>query len=152
MDTEELYKSCLKDIKLMQLATCSDNQPWLCNVWYVIDATNKIYWISRETRRHSEEIAKNPKVSCTFHQWFDEGLGQKGKALTIAGNARQLTPMEVTQPYQLYLKRYPKLANLQSLEASKDGSGDHKFYEVTPTEIIWWDEESFPHNSRQKIL
>lgn len=136
----------------MQLATCANNQPWLCNVWYVIDDDDKIYWISRETRRHSQEIAKNPKVSCTFHKWFDGGLGQKGKSLVIAGNARQMTPSEINRPYALYLERYPKLSDFQSLEASQDGSGDHKFYEVTPTEIVWFDEENFPDNSRQKIL
>ncbi len=151
MDIQALYRNYLKDIKLMQLATCADNQPWLCNVWYVIDKNDKIYWMSRETRRHSQEIVKNPKVSCTFHKCFNEGLGQKGQAVIIAGNARQIPANEITKPYQLYLDRYPALADLQSLEASIDGSGHHKFYEIIPNEIIWWDEVNFPDDPRQKV-
>src|SRR5688572_9922168 len=76
MDARQLYRDYLKDIKLMQLATCRDSQPWLCHVWYVMDEeAGKIYFISRETRRHSQEIQGNEKVACTFHKWFGEGLG-----------------------------------------------------------------------------
>lgn len=137
----------------MQLATSRDGQPWLCNVWYVMDeASGKIYWISRETRRHSEEIEHNNKVACTFHQWFGEGLGQKGQALIIAGTARRLSGAACDKPFDLYQARYPGLAGFQSKEDFLTDKGDHYFYEITPTEIIWWDEENFPEQSRQKIL
>ena len=67
-----------------------NNKPWLCNVWYVMDNDNNIYFMSRETRRHSKEIEQNPNVSCTFHKWFDEGLGQKGQAVIVGGTAEKL--------------------------------------------------------------
>ena len=152
MDAKKLALEYLQDVKLMRLATARDNQPWLCNVWYVMDDEGKIYWMSRATRRHSEEIAYNSKIACTFHKSFEDGLGQKGQAVVVSGQARQLPPAECEKAYQLYLKRYPKLAEFQSLEVTLDGSGDHKLYELIPEEIIWWDEENFPEDSRQQVL
>lgn len=135
----------------MQLATARDGRPWLCNVWYVMDAQDNIYWISRATRRHSEEIADNPYVAATFHKWFGEGLGQSGQALIVSGTAEIVSIDQVHESYQLYADRYPELLNFQSLEATKDGSGDHLFYKITPREIVWWDEVNFPDQSRQVV-
>lgn len=152
-DINVLYQDYLKDIKLMQLATCHDNQPWLCNVWYVRDEEEgKFYFISRATRRHSEDIRDNQKVACTFHKCFDEGLGQKGQALIVAGNARRLKGSECFRPFDLYNVRYPKLASFQTKESFLKDLGHHFFYEITPTEIVWWDEVNFPEQPKQKVL
>jgi len=153
MDAKVLYTDYLIDIKLMQLATSRDEQPWLCNVWYVLNEdSGHFYFISRETRRHSEEIRDNPRVSCTFHKWFDGGLGEQGQALIVSGKARQLSPKECDKPYDLYAARYPKLLAFQSKEATLDESGHHFFYEIVPEEIIWWDEVNFADQPRQKVL
>ncbi len=149
--TKQLYRDYLKDIKLMQLATCKDNKPWLSNVWFVIDEQDNVYWISRETRRHSEEIARNSHVSCTFHKWFDEGLGQKGQALVVSGEAKKLEGSECKKPYELYAERYPTVLDFQSLDTFLNDEGHHYFYKLTPKEIVWWDEINFPEEPRQEI-
>jgi acyl-CoA reductase-like NAD-dependent aldehyde dehydrogenase len=68
MNPRDIYPDILKDIKLMQLATVRDKKPWMCNVWYVMDEDHNVYWISRETRRHSLEIKdaldKGAKLHC----------------------------------------------------------------------------------------
>lgn len=144
------YRDYLKDVKLMQLATSKDNQPWLCNVWYVADEDDNIYFISRETRRHSMEIAQNPKVSCTFHKWFERGLGEQGQALVMQGLAKKMSGTEIAKPYDLYQKRYPHLTNFQDLEDFISGQGHHFFYKITPNKIVWWDEKNFDQ-PRQEI-
>lgn len=151
MKEKEIYQDILKDIKLMQLATCRDNQPWLCNVWYVMDEDENIYWNSRLTRRHSEEIADNPRVACTFHKWFNEGIGQKGQALIVSGNAELLSGEDIRMPYKLYVGRNPKFLDVQSLETTMSATGPHFFYKLTPDEIIWWDEVNFPDNPRRVV-
>jgi len=152
MDTKKLYKDYLQNVKLMQLATCVENQPWLCNVWFVQGTDENIYWCSRKTRRHSIEIEQNPYVSCTFHQEFTEGLGQKGQAVVMAGQAKLLEQSKISKIYDLYHKRYPKLPSLQSKDIFQKVTGDHFFYQMTPTEVIWWDEVNFPGDPRQRIL
>ncbi len=152
MSIQSIYREYLEDVKLMQLATCRDNQPWLCNVWFVMDEDGKVYFISRENRRHSLEIGENEKVAGTFHKWFDEGLGQKGQALIVGGTARQLKLAECRKPFTLYAKRFPKIVSFQTLERFLRDEGSHYFYEITPTEIVWWDEVNFPDDPRQKVL
>lgn len=151
MDKTDLYRSYLDDVKLMQLATARDNKPWLCNVWYVIDDDGVIYWMSRDTRRHSEEIHDNENVACTFHLSFDEGLGQKGQAVIMSGIAKKLDGNACKKPYELYASRFPKLLEFQSLDAFLNNEGHHYFYKMTPEEIIWWDEVNFGNDPRQKI-
>ena len=61
-----LIKQYLEDAKLMQLATSIDNQPWVCSVWYAADKDLNIYFFSSTTRRHSEELLKNNKISAAI--------------------------------------------------------------------------------------
>ena len=154
MDVKQIYREYLQDIKLMQLATCKGDKPWLCNVWYVMDKEDNVYWISRGTRRHSEEISENPWAACTFHKWFGEGLGVKGQALVMSGTVEVLTGDEIDFAYDLYAKRYPKLLEFQSLDESKNSTeeGLHYFYKLTPKEIVWFDEVNFPKVSKQVVM
>ncbi len=146
--------SFLADIKLMQLATCANSQPWLCNVWYVLDEDiDLFYFISRKTRRHCKEIAQNPNVACTIHGAHNEGLGEKGRALIFAGQAKCLEGEQDWQkPYDLYAARYPALLDFQTKAEFETGTNHHFFYEIRPTEIIFWDEQSGYDNPRQVIL
>jgi uncharacterized pyridoxamine 5'-phosphate oxidase family protein len=150
-DPAILCREYLKEIDLMQLATCRNGQPWICHVWFVIDECDQIYFVSRQTRRHSQELRDNQKVACTFHNPVEDSLSHKSQSLTITGVARQLTPTEVKKPYQLFARRHPKLLNLQPLDRFVDGTGRLFFYQVIPTEMVWWDELNFPEDSRQKI-
>ncbi len=151
MPVTHTYRTILEDVRLMQLATSRGHRPWLCNVWFAADGDGHIYWISRETRRHSEDIAANAHVACTFHKWFAGGLGEKGQALVMAGTATRLPGPECRMPYGLYLSRYPALAEFQSLEAFLKDEGHHFFYRLAPTEIVLWDEINQPADPRQVI-
>lgn len=152
MNINEIYQNYLQDIKLMQLATCKDGQPWLCSVWYVMDEDGNIYYTSREKRRHSQEIMENNKVACTFVKDFVQGLGEKGQALVISGSAEKLSGQDCVKPFELYNKENPKLSNMQSLEDFTNNVGPHYFFKITPTEKVWFDEQNFPDKPRQQIL
>jgi len=153
MNVKKLYQEYLKEVKLMQLATVKDNKPWLCNVWYVIDEDQNIYWASRPTRKHSEDIENNPHVACTFHKWFDRGLMiDKGQAVVMSGRAIRLEGEECRKPYELYAAHHPNLFEFRSLESFVSGEGDHSFYKITPEKIVWWDEVNFPDDPRQEVF
>lgn len=140
----------LKDIQLMQLATSADDKPWLCNVWHVIDSDGNVYWISRDTREHSQHIDSNPYVSCSFQKHYDQGLGNvKGQAVIMSGTAKKLSGEECVAPYALYNQRYSKLEDFQSLEAFTKNKGHHYFYKMMPSTIVWWDEVNFPDEPKQ---
>ena len=63
---EELLQQYFSENTLMQLATINNGQPWLCNVYFVTDEENNIYWTSTKARRHSKEILKDPNSACTI--------------------------------------------------------------------------------------
>ncbi|MDD9911928.1 MAG: pyridoxamine 5'-phosphate oxidase family protein [Alphaproteobacteria bacterium] len=151
MEAQTFYRQCLQDVKLMQLATCQDNKPWLCNVWFVADGEDTIYWMSRKIRRHSEDIAANPQASCTFHKWFEGGFGEKGQALVMAGKAELVPEEKVADVYDLYTGRHPHLKNVQSKEKFQTAEEPHFLYQLTPDEIVWFDEINFPDDPR-KVL
>ena len=151
MDAQNLYRTHLQDIKLMQLATVGGNRPWLCSVWFAADENDCIYWISRDTRRHSIEVKTNPNVACTFQKHYEGGLGEKGQALVIAGKAEKLSGIDCDTPYNLYAARYPQILEFQSKEDFLNDRGHHYFYKLTPKEIVLWDDVNFPDDPRQVI-
>lgn len=55
-------------------------------------------------------------------------------------------------PFDLYIARHPALAAFQPKEKFLNDEGHHYFYELTPTEIIWWDEGHASGTSRQTVL
>lgn len=152
MDKRNLYHSFLEDILLMQLATARDNKPWLCSVWYVMDDDNNIYWLSRKTRRHSEELADNSYASCTFTKQYHDGFGiDKGQALVASGTVEILMGDDCVTPYKLYTSCHPKMLEFQTLEDVKTDQGHHYLYKLTPEEIVWFDELNFPQDPRQVL-
>lgn len=50
----------------MSLATSADNKPRVCEVYFVYDTDLNFYFRSKTSRRHSQEIAKNPYVSANI--------------------------------------------------------------------------------------
>jgi uncharacterized protein YhbP (UPF0306 family) len=88
MEVKELIEKYLQEVKVMQLATTADNQPWACNVHFVVDDELNLYWISKSSRRHSQEIAKNKKVSAVVAIKFPEhpvvGISVEGDAETVS--------------------------------------------------------------------
>lgn len=152
MNKEQLYREYLQEVKLMQLATVKGSKPWLCSVWYVIDDDNNVYWISRENRKHSQDIEANSNVACTFHKWFDGGLlVDQGQAVIMSGTATRLSGEECRIPYQLYTDRFPRMPEFQSLNLFLKDESHHSFYKLTPETIVWWDEVNFPDDSKQVI-
>jgi len=153
MGINTIIDDFLKDVRLMQLATSRDNQPWLCSVWYVMDEARNVYWLSRKARRHSEEIDDNPKASCTFHGHYNQGFGiDKGQALVISGNVEILMGENCVQPYQLYTEKHPNMLDFQSLQDVKTDQGHHYMYKLTPNEIIWFDELNYADDPRQVVM
>jgi uncharacterized protein YhbP (UPF0306 family) len=141
----------LQNIKLMQLATCKDNKPWLCNVWYVIDGDQNIYWMSRKTRQHSQEIEQNPYVACTFHECYYKGFGEKGRALVVSGKAKVINSEDSKTAYKLYAQRYPHMKKVQSLVDTLSGSGHHSFYKLHIVKAKFFDELNNPDNPLTEI-
>ena len=66
MDLRELVRDYLTKAQIMQIATVHDHQPWVATVYFATDIDLNLYWMSRASRRHSQEILENPKVDGNY--------------------------------------------------------------------------------------
>lgn len=120
---------------MMQLATASpDGRPWICNVWFAADKDMNIYWISSTNRRHSIEIAANPRVAASICLVREPSESDRG-ALQIEGTAEQVTnPLEIARALKLYASR-----GIFSVKQVKSFMADlkypHRFYRINPKTI-----------------
>src|SRR5689334_5769243 len=63
MDVEKIVREYIDKTVHMSLGTSSNNKPWVCEVHFVYDNNLNLYWRSLKSRRHSQELAKNPNVA-----------------------------------------------------------------------------------------
>lgn len=148
MNLRKLIEDYLEEAKLMQVATSKNNQPWAASLYFAYDNLWNLYWISRSTRRHSEEIKDNEKVAGTIV--LPHTHGQKVRGLQFQGIAKQLKGEEVKNGMDCYSKCYPDVP-AEKIRAIVEGKDSHVCYRITPAFFILFDEINFPDNPRQEL-
>ena len=147
MELRKLIKEYLEENRMMQLATSVNNQPWVCNVWYVVDEDLNIYWFSSITRRHSQELEKNNKVAGAMV--IPQTPQDKPRGLQFQGTAHMLTDeKDVEKVISLFDGRIFDRETIKDLMAHKEKP--HRFYKIEPTQFVLFDAINFPDNSRQE--
>jgi uncharacterized protein YhbP (UPF0306 family) len=150
MELKEFIIKYLKETRVMQLATTVDNQPWVCNVHFYSDAELNLYWISDPTRRHSQEIAQNPKVAATIKVHEDTVDEPYVIGVSLEGEATFLDDEETKKIANQYISKLNKAPTL--LQDMLEGKNAHKFYRLKPSKLVLFDTKNFPNNSRQALM
>lgn len=94
-------QSFLDKHHILSLATCSDNKPYCCSVFYVYDSkTNNFIFASSDTTNHIENIKLNDNVAGAIHLNTDvvaniQGVQFMGKVMPCDDNKL------------IYFKRFP---------------------------------------------
>lgn len=149
MSLEDLVNKFLDECHVMQLATVAGDQPWICTVYYVYDDEHNFYWASLPTRRHSHEIAANPKVAAAIK--VKGVISEKVIGIQIEGGAVMLEPplidRSIVEKYATKFKR-----DEQWIDDFVSGNTEHRLYKLTPDSIVLFDEEHFPEKPQQKLL
>ena len=145
MDLQQLLQEYFTNSKLMQLATIgSDGKPWLCNVYFVTDENNNIYWTSARSRQHSKEIQGNPNVAITIvHD------PEHKQALQITGQAAEVTLEDAERIDDLYSAKFGEKDRLTEIKA--DLPGGRAYWVIKPDSIFFWDEVNFPDTPKQEF-
>jgi uncharacterized protein YhbP (UPF0306 family) len=141
MDVEKTIREYLADIIHLSLATAVDNKPWVCEVHFVFDNDLNLYYRSRESRRHSQEIAKNPFVAGNIVE--QHGLDTQPRGVYFEGKAEIIEDFSQDQPaYKQFIDRMGATPDIVE-EADQDGG--HKVYKVTVSDYYLFDSrESSP--------
>ncbi len=131
----------------MQLATSVNNQPWNCNVYYLVDDEINLYWASLPTRRHSREIAKNPKVAAAIV--VNNQIGQPVIGVQVEGRVEIVNDADQIKPIALkYAERFKRTKEwVNDFTSSKT---EHKLYRLRPSLFVLFDETNFKDQPRQE--
>lgn len=149
MELKILITEYLKNKRVMQLATCVDNQPWVCSVHYCIDENLNFYWLSKDYRRHSEEIAQNNKAAITVKIQEDTPQADYVIGISAEGKASLLHRKEVKKAIKLFNSKFGLKPSTQ--KALIQGSSPEIFYKLKPSAIVLFDNKTFPDNPRQEV-
>lgn len=141
---EDLIRKYIRTGHMMQLASLSGKQPWICTLYYVADDELNLYWASLPTRRHSQEITAHSSVAVAIPVQFQQG--KKVIGLQIEAKATQLTGADIAPAAQLYAERFGRDATW--VDDIARGKTEHRMYRCTPELIVLFDEQHFPHNTR----
>ena len=144
MDLKQLLDEYFESNTLMQLATISNGQPWLCNVYFVTDEHNYIYWTSARVRRHSKEIVSNPIVAATIVHNED-----KKQALQLTGKAFEVSLDDAERVDKLYTTKFGYKDRLTEVLA--DLPDGRAYWVLKPDTISFWDEVNFPDAPKQEV-
>ena len=147
MKTEDLIRQYLDEAKLMQLATASDGQPWVCTVWFAADEDLNIYWFSSTTRRHSKEVKGSPRVAAAIA--LPQSPQDQPRGLQLQGVAEEVNDeAEVAKAKSLFTVR---IFDEQTIDSLINHRGKpHKFYKIKPSLFVLFDAVNFPDESRQE--
>jgi ribonuclease HI/uncharacterized protein YhbP (UPF0306 family) len=133
---------------VMQLATANKNNPWISTVYYVADAARNIYWLSLPERRHSQEVASNPKVAVAIA--IKQDLPVIG--IQAAGSVSVVDDAVVVEEIlATYVKKYDG-AGKEFHQRFIDGKNKHQLYKLIPEYLVLFDEVHFKTNPAQKII
>lgn len=141
MDVEKVIREYLPNVLHMSLGTCVDNKPWVCEVHFVYDDDLNLYWRSLTSRRHSQEIAQNPRVAGNIVE--QHGKGEKPRGLYFEGTAEHVGAFDESHPvYQLFIDRQGSRPTIAEESQKEDGP---QLYKVTVADWYMFDvRESVP--------
>lgn len=146
---QELLDQYLAEQHVMQLATAANDGPWACTVWFIADADRNLYWASLPTRRHSQDIAANPRVAAAMA--VNSVVGQAVIGVQLEGRAAVLQPPDYDRGIvERYAQRFLKTDDWVSDFVA--GNTLHRLYKLSPEAIYLFDEEHLARGKRHQVL
>lgn len=128
----------------MSLASSSNNKPWICEVHFVYDADLNLYFRSKFSRRHSQEIEENKNVAGNIIK--QHNVGQEVRGVYFEGVTELLENVGKDDvAYKLYCKRFDTGNEILKEAETEDG---HKFYKIIVSRFYLFD--SIDSNPGQK--
>lgn len=132
--------------KVLQVATSRDGRPWVVNVFFVVDEELNFFWLSLPSRRHSQDIAANPRAAATLAVKQDLpviGVYAEG-AVEVAKDQT-----EVKKIAEAYSQKYNAAKGFY--ERFVSGTNQHWVYKLRPDTIKLFDELHYLDDPEQSV-
>ncbi|HKS98024.1 MAG TPA: pyridoxamine 5'-phosphate oxidase family protein [Rugosimonospora sp.] len=153
VDTRSLLEAYVRNGKVMQLATLDGKgAPYVSNLWFASSfGPDRLWFISRPTRMHSENIRERPAVAGAVLAIDLDELGQAVRGVTFSGTAKELPTTNVETAIGAYVGRWPNAAHALDSDRLANGAAHHRIYEIAVNNWILYDEENFSAAPRQPV-
>lgn len=145
MKAEDCIKEYLKEMKIMQLATVRDGQPWICTVNVVVDDQQNLYWMSQRSTRHSKELVDDSRAAGAVVRNVDDK-----QCVHFEGEAFEVAADDFERVHALYGKRYGANKDERLEEARSGEPNARTYYVIKPKLFVLFDLKNFPTSPRQE--
>lgn len=147
-ELKEVIVDTLRDGDVVNIATANNAQPWVAAMLYVYDQEFNLYWLTKETTRHSQEIAVNPKVAANITVVAENGTARQ---LQIEGEAHlhndEQIACQVEDKYHKRHKNFPSKSISELAEEVKH----YVLYKLAPVKIFVTHEALWGHERIEYI-
>jgi uncharacterized protein YhbP (UPF0306 family) len=126
MEIEKVVREYIDKTIHMSLATASGDTPWICEVHFAYDGKLNLYFRSLKSRRHSQEIAANPKVAGNIIDKYN--LGDTEVGLSYEGTAALIEDKNERQVAFDCLQARLGISEIALTEAEIEEG--HQFYKI----------------------
>jgi uncharacterized protein YhbP (UPF0306 family) len=134
-EVEQIIREYLAGVIHMSLGTSANNKPWVCEVHFVYDEHLNLYFRSKTSRRHSQEIAINPNVAGNIVEQHQ--LEHKPRGVYFEGTAKIVENFDEDHlAYKAFSKKM-KLGT-EIIDEAKNEDG-HKVYKITVSDFYLFD-------------
>jgi hypothetical protein len=121
------------------LATADiDGRPWVTPVWFAEQALRQFVWVSRSTRRHSQNVARRAEVALAV---FDSTVPVgSANAVYVEATAAQVPDHELAHTLPVFNAKC-EASGLPTWDESKlSGDAPHRLYVATASQLWVLDE------------
>lgn len=126
----------------MAIASC-EGGIWITNIYYGIDSSSHIYFISPTDTKHSQQIMRSPDIAFSV-AWYDKENPGNRKAVQGLGVCRVAEKEEdVRQGVSLHNENFPQFKQTLTPEYLLSSKNDTKVWILKPRYIKFWNDELY---------
>jgi len=144
MDMNKLFRYFIQGSIILTLATSENNEPWVCNVFYISDKDLNLYFLSGKKTTHSQHIKKNNPVSVSIYDHESNFDGVHGAQMT--GTVKELGLLAAMK----VLPKFKKVFGVKLTKVDLKETMGSRFYKFTPNGVYYRNSKKF--KGKQEVI
>ncbi len=122
----------------LTVASAGPDGPWAAALFYVNDGF-ELYWLSDPQTRHSQNIARHPRISVAIHEDYRDWRVIQG--IQMEGTAEEIgPPIQAVRPMGLYAAKYQFLGDWRDPPpALAKALAAARMYRFVPARVLFID-------------